>query len=163
MGAIAERSNMPNVAAVLRDEIARLARKELRSQTEGLKKASAQYRRDIAALKRQVAELERQVSLLGGLVLKKPPATPVSDGAARVRFTAKGLRAQRKRLGLSAADYAQLAGVSPQSVYNWEREITRPRKEQIAILAALRGMGKREAQARLRQIAKQKPAAEKPS
>ena len=154
---------MPNIAVVLRDEIARLARKELRSQTEGLKKASAQYRRDIAALKRQVVELERQVSLLGGLVLKKPPVAPASTAAARVRFTAKGLRAQRKRLGLSAADYAQLVGVSPQSIYNWEREITRPRKEQIAILVALRTIGKREAQARLRLLAKQQPNAKKPS
>jgi DNA-binding XRE family transcriptional regulator len=154
---------MPNVAAVLRDEIVRLARKELRSQTEGLKKASAQHRRDIAALKRQAAELERQVSLLGGLVLKKPPVSLVSHAPARVRFTAKGLRAQRKRLGLSAVDYAQLVGVSPQSIYNWEREITRPRKEQIVILAALRGVGKREAQARLRQLAKQQPSAKKPS
>ncbi len=154
---------MPNIAAVLKDEIVRLARKELRSQTEGLRKASAQYRRDIAALKRQVVELERQVGLLEGMILKKPQASPGNNGAARVRFTAQGLRSQRKRLGLSAADYAQLVGVSPQSIYNWERRITRPRKEQIAILAALRGMGKREAQARLRQLAKQKPSAKKPS
>ena len=154
---------MPNIAVVLRDEIVRLARKELRSQTEGLKKASAQYRRDIAALKRQVVELKRQVSFLEGVVLEKPPVSLAANGAARVRFTAKGLRAQRKRLGLSAADYAQLVGVSPQSIYNWEREITRPRKEQIATLVALRSMGKREAQARLQQLAKQKPTAKKPS
>ena len=154
---------MPNVAVVLRDEITRLARKELRSQTEGLKKASAQYRRDIAALKRQVVNLERQVSLLQELVFKKPPVSPASTAGARVRFTAKGLRAQRKRLGLSAADYAQLVGVSPQSIYNWEREITRPRKEQIATLVALRAIGKREAQARLRLLAKQQPNAKKPS
>ena len=154
---------MPNVAVVLRDEITRLARKELRNQTEGLKKASAQYRRDIAALKRQVADLERQVSLLQELVFKKPPVSSASTSVVRVRFTAKGLRAQRKRLGLSAAEYAQLVGVSPQSIYNWEREITRPRKEQIAILVALRAMGKREAQARLRQLAKQQPNAKKPT
>ena len=154
---------MPNIAAVLKDEIGRLARKELRGQTEGLKKASAQYRRDIAALKRQVAELQQQVSLLEGLALKKPPVSPVSGSATRVRFTSAGLRSQRKRLGLSAADYAQLVGVSAQSIYNWEREITRPRKEQIAVLAALRGMGKKEARARLRQLAKQGPGAKKPS
>ena len=152
---------MPNIAVVLKDEVTRLARKEARSQAEGLKKASAQYRRDIAALKRKVAELERQVSLLEGLVLKKPAASPVSSSAARVRFTSSGLRSQRARLGLSAADYAQLVGVSPQSVYNWEREITRPRKEQIVTLAALRGIGKREAQARLKQLAKKKPSAKK--
>ncbi|MGB2983538.1 MAG: helix-turn-helix domain-containing protein [Candidatus Bipolaricaulia bacterium] len=154
---------MPNIAAVLKDEVTRLARKEARSQTEGLKKASAQYRRDIAALKRKVAELERQVSLIEGLVLKKPAVSPVSSSAVRVRFTPKGLRAQRMRLGLSAASYAQLIGVSPQSIYNWEREITRPRKEQIATLAALRGIGKREAEGRLRQLAKKKPSAKKAS
>ena len=55
---------MPNIAAALRAEIARLTRKELRGQSGGLKKASTQHRRDIATLKRQVASLERQVSLL---------------------------------------------------------------------------------------------------
>ena len=154
---------MPNIAAVLKDEVTRLARKEARSQTEVLKRASAQYRRDIAALKRKVVELERQVSLLEGLVLKKPAVSPVSGSEMRVRFTSSGLRSQRARLGLSAADYAQLVGVSPQSVYNWEREITRPRKEQIVTLAALRGIGKREAQARLKQLAKKKPSAKRKS
>ncbi len=163
VGGIGKGSDMPNLAAVLRDEVTRLARKEARSQTESLKKASAQYRRDIAALKRQVAKLERQVSLLEGLVLKKPQVPPISDGAARVRFTARGLRLQRQRLGLSAASYAQLVGVSPQSIYNWEQGITRPRKEQVAALVALRGIGKREAQARLRQLAKRKPGGKKSS
>ena len=154
---------MSNIAAVLREEIVRLARKELRGQTGRMKKASVQYRRDIAALKRQVAKLERQVSLLEGQVLKKAPVSPAGNTNARVRFTAKGLRSQRKRLGLSASDYAKLVGVMPQSIYNWERETARPRKEQIATLAALRGMVKKEAQARLRQLAKQKPRAKKSS
>jgi len=38
---------MPNIAAVLKDEISRIARKEIRSETTSLKKASSQYRRDI--------------------------------------------------------------------------------------------------------------------
>lgn len=150
---------MPNIAAVFRDEIVRLARKELRGQTGKLKNASAQHRRDIAALKRQVAKLERQVSVLEGLVLKKAPMTPAGDTKTRVRFTAKGLQSQRKRLGMSAADYAKLLGVTPQSIYNWEHGTTRPRKEQIARLASLRGMGKREACARLRQLTGRKSQA----
>ena len=40
---------MPNIATVLKDEISRIARKEIRSETAVVKKASAQYRRDIAA------------------------------------------------------------------------------------------------------------------
>jgi DNA-binding transcriptional regulator YiaG len=145
---------MANLAAVLKDEIARLARKEIRRETETLKKASAQHRRDIAALKRQVGTLEQTVALLEGKVLNDIPVATEKDEGAQVRFTAKGLRSQRKRLGFSASDYAQLVGVAAQSIYNWERETSRPRNEQIAVLAALRGMGKKEALARLRQLAK---------
>jgi transcriptional regulator with XRE-family HTH domain len=47
------------------------------------------------------------------------------------------------------ADYARLVGVSPLTIYNWENGKSRPRKVQLAALVALRGIGKREAQAKL--------------
>ncbi len=56
---------MPNIGTVLREEIARLSRKEGRNQFSATKKATAQHRRDIAGLKRQVAQLQRQVTQLG--------------------------------------------------------------------------------------------------
>ncbi len=146
---------MANIGAVLKEEISRLARRELRSQVDGMRKASAQYRRSIAALKRQVARLERQVSLLQGKVLARPVDTPEESTARRVRFAPKALRSQRERLGLSAADYGKLVGVSAQSVYNWEHEAARPRGEPLRRLVALRAVGKREAQARLEQLGKQ--------
>ncbi len=152
---------MPNIAAVLRDEITRLTRKELRSQTEGLKKASAQHRRDIATLKRQALKLERQVSLLKRQAINNAPAPEAGRSAAR--FTAKGLRSQRKRLGLSAAEYAKLVGVTSQAIYQWEREAAHPRKKQITALAALRGIGKKEALSRLQQLAKRRPGNKKKS
>ena len=43
---------MPNIASILKDEILRLARKEVRIEIEGLKNASAKYRSDISDLKR---------------------------------------------------------------------------------------------------------------
>ena len=55
---------MPSIAAVLKQEITRLARKEMKTQTEVTRKASAQHRRDIAQLKRQVAGLSKQVAYL---------------------------------------------------------------------------------------------------
>ena len=152
---------MPNIAAVLKAEIARLTRKELRAQSGGLKKASSQHRRDIAALKRQVSKLEGQVSLLEKQILKQAPDASAGDTTTGVRFTAKGLQAQLKRLGLTATDFSKLLGVTPQSIYNWGRGASRPRKAQIAAIAALRGMGKKEATARLHQLGDEKPKAKK--
>lgn len=91
---------------------------------------------------------------------KKPRAVKVNvkdAGELKVRFTSKGLRAQRKRLGLSAAQYALLAGVTAQSIYNWEHELTRPRKEQLLVLAALRKMGKRKVMAKLAELQAAEP------
>ena len=147
---------MPNIGVVLKEEIARLARKELRRSTVTLQKSSTQHRRDIAALKREVADLRKKVALLGRRTLKQSPAPPAGESAGKVRFTAKGLRSQRERLGLAAAEYAKLVGVSTQSIYNWERQTASPRKEQVAVLAALRGLGKKEARARLEQLGAKK-------
>jgi DNA-binding transcriptional regulator YiaG len=145
---------MPNIASVLKEEISRIARKETRSETAAFKKASAQHRRDIAELKRQVSNLQGRVPLLEKQVLRDVPSQVTEADATGVRFTAKGLRSQRKRLGLSAADYGKLVGVTAQSIYSWENEESRPRKKQLPVLASIRQMGKREAQARLEQLSK---------
>ncbi len=145
---------MPNIAAVLREEILRLARREIRRQTNVLRKASVQYRRDIAEMKRRVSDLRRKVSPLEKQVLKSIPSQPAETEAEHVRFTAKGLRSQRRRLALSAADYGKLVGVTGQTICSWESETSRPRKQQFAPIAALRHIGKREALARLAQLAK---------
>lgn len=135
---------MSNIAAALRAEIIRLARKELRAATAKLRKASAQHRSDIAALKRRMAGLENQLS--------RRPATTGAAAAgagagARIRYSAKGLRAQRQRLGLSAADMGVVLGVSAQTVYHWESGKSRPRQQQMAAIGGVRNMGKREAAA----------------
>jgi DNA-binding transcriptional regulator YiaG len=144
---------MPNIATAFREEILRLARKEIRMQTSVLKKASAQYRRDIAELKRRIAELQRKVSLLEKQARKELSAQPAEVDIEQVRFSAKGLRSHRQRLGLSAADYGKLIGVTGQTIYSWERETSRPRRQQVARIAALRHLGKREARGRLEQLA----------
>lgn len=141
---------MPNIGTVLREEISRLALRTVRGQIDPIRKTTSQHRRDIGLLKRQVAQLERQVTVLTRKVLGTPLAVSSDIPGKRVRFVAKGLRAQRKRLELSAADFGKLLGVSAQSIYNWEQELARPRDEQISKLVALRGIGKREAQERLK-------------
>lgn len=140
---------MPNIASVMKDEIVRLAKKEVRKEAEGLKKSSAQYRSDIAALKRQVAALEKQVARLGKNGPKKATVEVEGESSTKFRFSAKRLAAQRQKLGLSAGDMGTLIGVSAQTIYNWEAGKTRPRQSQLAAIAAVRKLGKKAIQAQL--------------
>ena len=144
---------MPNIGAILKDEISRLCRREIRKQVQPVRKVSAGYRRDIAALKRQVQDLQRRTSALAKRAVQAGGNNDKAGEPARAsRFVAKGLRSLRSRLGLSASDLARLMSVSDQSIYNWELKKTTPRKEQLATLAGIRSLGKREAHARLEQI-----------
>jgi DNA-binding transcriptional regulator YiaG len=141
---------MPNIAATLKEEISRIARKEVRSETEDFKKSSAQYRRHIAALRRRIEELERQLKKAS----KSPrsaavPELPESENGVTRRFSAARLAATRKKLGLSAADFGALVGVTGQSIYKWEAGAARPRATQLEAIAAVRGIGKREAAEKL--------------
>lgn len=144
---------MTTFANALKDEVRRLARKEIKAATARTARAVPQYRREIARLKRQLRDQERKVSLLEKQVQRSAVA-PASAGEvdSGSRFSARSVKAQRRRTGLSAADYARLVGVSPLTVYHWESGKTRPRQEQFAALVGLRGLGKREARAKLEQV-----------
>ncbi len=144
---------MSKIATILNEEILRLSRKECRRQIDPTKKATTHIRHDVATLKRQIALLERQVAVLSRKVIGSKPAAVDAEGDAKsLRFSAKGLQAQRSRVALSANDFGKLLGVSAQSIYNWESEKARPRAEQIAKMAALRALGEREVVARLEQL-----------
>ncbi len=147
---------MSTLATVFKDEIIRLARKEVRAQVEPLRKASAGYRHQIAELKRTLAQLQRDVAAVGraGRMAAPSPAEQKPT-----RFVAKGLRTLRERLGLSPEELGILAGVSGQSFRNWEAKRSVPGKEHRAALIGLRAIGKREAHARLSQLKEKTPTA----
>ena len=200
---------MANFASALKEEISRIARKEVRQQTTGAAKSVAQCEREIAALKRQIAELQRKLSPSPAKAAPKaarsrkaPSSTAPSSTApstrargtkaaastaepkaksgkaavaapapakntapakksGRARFSAKGLKANRERLGLSADHYGKLVGVSGLSIYNWEQGKARPRESSIDALLKIRGLGKREAAKRLQALQESAPTATK--
>lgn len=142
---------MPNIAGLLKAEIVRLSNKTVRQHLEPIQNAAARQRWEIAALKKQIQGLERELLKLrrAAAAGNDQSAFAATDAEPKSRFVAKGLRSLRARLGLSAEDFGRLIGVSGQSVYNWEQGRVRPRPAQVAAIAALRGIGKREAMARL--------------
>ena len=137
---------MPNLSTILKGEITRLARKEIKAAVDPVRKASAGQRREIAELKRQVAALQRDLkaALKPSKVLKQE-----GEASASKRFSAKGLKSLRAKLGLSAGEFGLLVGASGQSIYKWETGKAVPRASQLPALASVRGIGKREAAKRL--------------
>jgi DNA-binding transcriptional regulator YiaG len=147
---------MPNIATVFKAEITRLARKELRGSSDDLRKAAAAQRAEIAELKRRIHSLEAMVKRLAksaGADRSRSKQTDPSDANVSeptgLRFRAKGMAANRKRLGLSAADFGLLVGATGQSIYAWESGKAKPRPQALVAIAALRGIGRREVEAKL--------------
>ena len=143
---------MANLLSLLNERIRRLARREITAQTQKTRRLTAQHRRDLAALKRRVAALARAVAFLEKQERRRVGTPPAPQDAKGVRFSARSVKAQRARLGLSAKDFGRLVGVSALTVYSWESGKSRPRKKQLAGLATVRRLGKREARKRLEMI-----------
>lgn len=145
---------MPNFAAVLKTEIARLARRSIRPLIVPLK-------RDVAALKRAMAELKRLVARLtkdNARVVADlnsriaAPARASEDEVRQARLSPRLIRAQRKRLGLSRDAFAKLVGVTGGAVLAWEGGRSKPRSAAKSAIVAVRKLGKRAARQRLEVI-----------
>ncbi len=153
---------MPNVAKVLKEEISRIARKEIKSAVARITKPTTKTRKAQAALKRRLAVLEKQakqiLSVVNRLEAAQPKAAP--EATSKIRVTAKGMRSLRRKLRLSQGEFGRLLGVSEQAVYMWERGsgALRVRETTRTALLAIRGFGAREARAHLESMAAEKPS-----
>ena len=72
---------MPNIASILKAEISRVARKEVRAEIETLKKASVTHRASIADLRRQVGAPERELRGVAKTATRPATADAPDDGA----------------------------------------------------------------------------------
>ena len=137
---------MPNIASVLKSEITRIARKEIRAEVEGLKKAVSNHRTEIAALKRRSQSLEQELRRFNKSLPKPHPAAP-DVSSKSVRFSAKDLASQRQRLALTIEGCGLLLGTSGKSIYRWETGKALPRETYWPAIAALRTLSKEQAAA----------------
>ena len=152
---------MPNITTLLNDEIRRLARKEIKAQSGDGAKAASKQKGEVAELKRRVNDLEKRIESLSkgeksrGRPGRKPAAAkpaPSADGDSSPRFSPKWVKKHRAKLGMSAADYGLLAGVSGLTIYNWEKGSSNPRNKQLMAWSEIRTLGKREAMRKLDEI-----------
>ena len=144
---------MANVAGVLKAEISRISRKEVKAVVKGILKSNVTLKKTVVDLKRRLIQLEKENRRLKATQAKQPAANPKSESEAgkRVRVTSKGVRTLRKKLHLARPDFGKLFGTTAQTVYMWETKEgeLKLRPKTRAALLALRGIGVREAKRRL--------------
>jgi DNA-binding transcriptional regulator YiaG len=126
---------------VLKGEIRRLARKEVRATVTPVRKLVAELRRRVAQQRRLIAELERRSRR--GARNERAAEAPADEGS-QIRFSPAWVTKHRKKLKMSRRVYAKLVGVSAQSIFGWESGRTRPRRRALESWRRIRGKGKRE-------------------
>ena len=144
---------MPNIAKVLKEEIARISRHEAKIAVTPIRKPSMRLRKDVASLKARVAALEKENRALQALLTKIQVAQPqpASETVEKGWISGKGIKSLRKRLGLTQGELGRLVGVSNTAVVLWEKKsgMLKLRDKTKAAVFAIRGLGAREAKARL--------------
>lgn len=141
---------MSNFNTVFKDEVARLARKEIKAQLEPLATTNRNLKKEISTLRQRITTLEKIAERS-----KKPskrPSAPDEDQAP-IRYSHKGLVAMRQKFGISQTEMGMLLGVSYQTVHHWESKHSIPRKSQLHKIAELRGKGKKEIKKTLEELA----------
>ena len=107
---------MANLAQVMKDEIQRIARKEMKQGMEALREENAQLKKSVAEQSRRITQLEQGKAAA-------PKSAPAGKAkAATAPITSDEVRALRERLGMSQAALAEKLGVNAQSVYQWEHK-----------------------------------------
>jgi DNA-binding transcriptional regulator YiaG len=145
---------MPNIARVLREEIQRLARRQVKAGLTPLKRDNVRLKKHVADLRRELTVLTRTnrelLAKVTAVVAERETAR-ATERAATLRPTSRSLARLRRRLALTQVEFGRLLGVTGQAVVNWEGKGSRlrMRSANLAALAAIQSIGKREARRRL--------------
>lgn len=150
---------MGKIEEVVRSEITRLARKELRATVEPLAKEVRDLRRTVAVLTRTVEALERTAAEDEQRRLaEQAELTAPEEEVQKARFSPRLIKKLRSRLGLTQEQLAKVLGVSLSAVTFWELGRARPSAKNQEAIVALRKLGRRDVRKILEQA--QQPAEE---
>ncbi len=142
---------MPDFAKAIKEEITRLAKKEvkkaagpLNARIRSLQKTVSGQEKEIARLARTVARQDRELRQAAPVPEAAPP-----EEVKKARISPRLVKTQRKRLKLNQADFARLLNVSVAAVRSWEQGRAMPKEETMATFVAVRKLKPGEAWERL--------------
>lgn len=138
---------MPNIAQMLREEISRLARREVRAACDPLREQMRDLKQIVREHKKIIAQLEKNLEhlqTLSGSPAEKDLKAPEIDNQARLRISPASIKKHRRRLKLSQRELGKLLNVSTNTVVRWEAGTSKPCPAHRVGLAQLRAMGVRQ-------------------
>ncbi len=157
---------MGKVEGIIKSEIVRLAKREVR-------KISVPLSRDVRALKSMVSQLRRSVSSIERIASRqeselgkgKIPTEVTPEEMKIARFSPRLIRSLRSRLGITQKQLAVLAGVTVGAVHQWESGKFRPKSDKKMLFIGLRKLRRRDVKKFLEekrtQMAEKKPSTQR--
>ena len=136
---------MGKVESILKSEIIRLARREMRKSFVPLKRDIWSMKDILSQLRKSILILQRFKSQQEKQMAQKPAPEVTPEEMKKTRFSPRLIKTLRKHLGISQREMAALAGVTVGAVFQWEKGIFEPKDEKKKILVSLRKLGRREA------------------
>jgi DNA-binding transcriptional regulator YiaG len=137
---------MPTLAALLKEEISKIVRKEVQDQVRELKKTVREQRDALARLEKQIGPVKAKAAAKPAAAKPAAKVRKASAGDKRKqpRISPDTIKKHRKRLKLSQAELGELLNVSTNTVLRWEAGTSKPRSKHLPGLGQLRSMGLRE-------------------
>ena len=139
---------MANVMKALKDEMARVSRKEIKNISLPHRKQLAELKKAMAEQSAALARIEKKLGVAHLAAKEVPPAVSRAKGG-KARFKPKAIKSLRRRLGLNQPRFARLVGVSLAALRSWEQGRSAPRASSQAALISAKGIKSREARQKL--------------
>jgi len=136
---------MGKVEGIIKSEIVRLARREIR-------KISVPLGRDVWSLKSAVSQIRKAVLTLQRITASqqkeldkgKTPLEATPEEVKESRFSPRLIGSLRRHLGITQKELAILTGVTVGAAHLWEIGKFKPSMKKKAVMVALRKLSRRE-------------------
>ena len=146
---------MPDVGKILREEISRLAKREVKQAVEPLLKQVRDLRLVVQEQKKQISKLGKSLPIETERKSREQ-ATPQPAGqeeSKSVRISSDSIKKHRARLELSQKEMGLLMDVGSVTIGSWESGKSSPRGQNRQAFAELRKMDVSQARKRLEELA----------
>ncbi len=133
---------MGKVESIIKSEIVRLAKREVKKMTLPLKGEIKSLKGIVSQLRKSLLSIQRisPPEFKG----KEIPTEVSPEEVKSARFSPRLIRSLRKRLGITQRELALLTGVTVGAIHQWESGKFKPAMKKREIMVTLRKMGRRE-------------------